>query len=132
MNRIRETECARLNENVICYAWGILSQELRPAVEAHVAHCPSCNDLVSFVSQLIAVESKKRASQNAPTEHPDPSQIVALEADELKEEEAREVGLHLLDCKACRQAYLLIRGLSEEQFEERVLAQPMRRTADAR
>jgi len=54
--------------------------------------------------------------------HPSASLIVELEADELEEKTAQNIRAHLLYCKTCREKYLLLRKLSQEQFEEHLLA----------
>jgi hypothetical protein len=122
-DEVEKTECATIIQDVTQYAWGALSEDLRPTVAAHLAQCVSCRELVSFVSEFVAAASEGGALRQAPAEHPDPSLIVDLEADDLNEKDAREVSLHLLDCKTCREAYLLLRSLSDEQFEERVWAE---------
>ena len=123
MNEFEKTECSKLADDVTRYAWGELAQDLRPAVEAHVKGCTSCTELVSFVKEFISAARQNAGRPTSPDEpHPDASLIVDLEADELDEETARQVSMHLLDCKPCREAYLLLRSLSNDQFEERVLA----------
>ena len=91
-------------------------------VRLHLKKCPACTGLVSFVKEFIAEARENQSLQASSSEpHPDAALIVGLEADNLDEQTARKVGLHLLDCKTCREAYLQLRSLSNEQFEERVL-----------
>ena len=115
-------DCAKLADDVTRYAWGELPEGSRPAVEQHLQHCTACSELISFVDMFSAAARENRGRRDSPSEHPDPSLIVDLEADELEEERARQVSVHLLDCKPCREAYLRLRRLSDEQFEEKVLA----------
>jgi hypothetical protein len=124
MKEADNTECLTLADDVTLYAWGGLTDDLRPAVEAHLRECPSCAKFVAFMKDFIAANRERLADAEMPSEsHPDASLIVELEADELDIKTSREVSLHLLDCRPCREAYLRLRSLSNERFEERLLAE---------
>jgi DNA-binding CsgD family transcriptional regulator len=122
MKKAEKPECAKLADDVTLYAWGGLASDARTVVETHLKECASCNEFVSFLKEFIAAARKDGANVAIPPgPHPDPSLIVGLEADKLDAETERKVSLHLLDCRACREAYLRLRSLSNEQFEEHVL-----------
>ncbi len=129
MNEFEKSECSMLSDEVTAYAWGGRGDELRALVEAHLNECPSCRQFVSFVQEFIATARENRAGPDAlPGPHPDASLIVDLEADTLDEQTAQKVGLHLLECKSCRDAYLRLRSLTDSQFEERILAEDVELT----
>jgi hypothetical protein len=124
MKETDKTKCLTLADDVTLYVWGGLTDDLRPAVEAHLRECPSCAKFVAFMNEFIATNRKDSASVQMPSgPHPDASLIVDLEADELDAKTTRKVSLHLLYCRPCREAYLRLRGLSNDRFEELVLAE---------
>jgi DNA-binding CsgD family transcriptional regulator len=124
MDDSEKPECTNLADDVTLYIWGNLAESLRPAVEAHLNECPSCNNFVSRMKEFIAASRTNRAkAEKFPSTHPDPSLIVGLEAEKLDEKDTERVSLHLLQCGPCRDAYLRLRSLSSERFEERVLAE---------
>jgi hypothetical protein len=100
-----------------------LSGENTSFIETHLADCPPCSKRVMFARKFTALAKEQFTRANMPDEPcPDTSDIVALEADGLDEETAQHVRAHLLFCKLCREEYLLLRRLSNEQLEEKALA----------
>src|ERR1700731_561904 len=124
MSRFDKTGCSTLADDVTLYVWSGLTAELRPAVKAHLKKCASCREFVAFMKEFVSTSRKDKANAHtASGPHPDPSLIVDLEAAELDLKTSREVSLHLLACGPCREAYLRLRSLSKNQFEERLLAE---------
>jgi predicted anti-sigma-YlaC factor YlaD len=122
MHEQESFDCASLACDAIRYALRELPEESWPTVKAHLDRCKSCRELVSFAEMLTATAGRSQAKEKRPADHPDPSLIADLEADNLDPETARKVSLHLLDCKPCREAYLRLRSLTDVRFEQRVLA----------
>lgn len=122
MDHDQVTGCAQFGDEVSRYLWGALPEERRAAVEAHLRECAPCRELATFTKDLIAVV-REDSSRVLPIAEPcpDASLIVGLEAEELDEITARHVTAHLLHCKKCRDAYLLLRTLSAGKVEERAL-----------
>jgi hypothetical protein len=119
---VEASGCSEFADEVTRYAWGELSEERRDEVEAHLQKCPPCKELATFTEDLIrAVREDPKRSAPIAEPCPDVSLIVDLEAEALNEETARHVTAHLLYCKKCRDAYLQVRALSAERFEERAL-----------
>lgn len=124
MKEFKKTECSVLADNVTLYVWGVLADDARPAVETHLRKCTSCGEFVAFMKEFISANRNERTSaQMLLGPHPDPSLIVDLEADELDTETSQKVALHLLECEPCREAYLRVRSLNNDQFEELLWAE---------
>src|SRR6266849_824428 len=119
MDDVETPECSKLAREVTRYAWGELPEDSRPAIEKHLSQCPSCSELTSFVGKMTAAARENQGRWSPPADpHPEPSLIVDLEAEELDEETAERVSVHLLRCRPCREAYLRLRSLSMDHFEE--------------
>src|SRR5712692_9279347 len=115
-------DCMQLSRDVTRYMFGELPEENKSFIETHLADCPPCSKRVVFARKFTALAKEQFTRADMPDEPcPDTSDIVALEADKLDEETARHVRAHLLFCKLCREEYLLLRRLSNEQLEEKEL-----------
>src|SRR5712691_4525374 len=115
-------DCLQLSRDVTRYMFGELPEADASFIETHLADCPPCSKRVTFARKFTALAKKQLTRADTPDEPcPDTSVIVALEADELDEETARHVRAHLLFCKLCREEYLLLRRLSNEQLEEKAV-----------
>jgi hypothetical protein len=123
MTEYSTNACAELEEDVTRFAYQTeLPQEDRDRVEEHLKECPSCGELVFFIQKTRELARKNPIRFEPASEAcQDSAAIVALEEGTLDEETSRKLGVHLLHCKRCREAYLLLRSLSEEQFEEKLL-----------
>jgi hypothetical protein len=123
MTEYSTTACAELEDKVTRFAYETeISQQDRRRVEEHMKACPTCGELVFFIQKTRDLARKtpirfEQASESCP----DADTIVALEEGTLDRDLSRKLGVHLLHCKQCREAYLLLRSLSEERFEEKVL-----------
>ena len=72
--------CDEIEPALVAYHFGVLSDDERPAVEAHLPGCPAC------VSALVALKRAIETGEDAPAPSP------ALR-DRLRRDVARELGL---------------------------------------
>jgi len=113
--------CDEIEDEVTRYAYREkLSPDERSRVEEHLKECSSCSEVVFFIQKTRDRENPIRFKPAAEP-CPDAATIIAFADDTVDQETAQRLGVHLLHCKRCQEAYLFLRSLNEEQFEERVL-----------
>jgi hypothetical protein len=103
-------------ERLVRYAEGTLSFNERGAAEQHLGDCAACRDFVSFVQDFNSALVAAKPDGDGPDEPcPDSSLIIALDADELDDETARQIRAHLLFCRACLEEFFLLWRLGQEE-----------------
>ncbi len=88
------------------YAFGDLSGEERAVFEQHLRSCPQCQEFLSFIQDFNSGLREAKPREPLPGEPcPDPALLDALLEDDLDDETAQHVRVHMLFCKACAKDY---------------------------
>ena len=97
---------AHAPEQLTRYAFGDLSGKEQEKLERHLRTCTPCQEYLSFVQEFNAGLREAKPQRPLPGEPcPDPSLLIALDADELDDETAHHVRAHMLFCEGCRKEY---------------------------
>lgn len=106
-------------DKLIRYAFGDLPEKEQNTVDQHLRSCTSCQEFVSFVREFNSnLREARPLSRIAEETCPDPSLVVALEANELDKQAAQHVRAHMLFCRDCLEEYFALRRLSRTFWQE--------------
>jgi hypothetical protein len=91
---------------------GVLSQRDSERVQEHLSGCPDCRDYLSLVRDFgSGIKELLEDPFTAAEPCPDTELLVAYEAGELPENEARQVSDHVLFCDKCTDGFYALRRL---------------------
>jgi hypothetical protein len=108
--------CRELAEDVNRYAWGELSGQSAAVVEAHLACCESCKDLVAFMKEFDqAGQGRTPGWEDSGEPCPTTDLLASVEANLADEEDAKHVRAHTVHCRECAEKFLVLRGLRNKE-----------------